>query len=79
MNLNVFENYVNLCDMLSIKPSWKGLNEYYNHNASRANFKRRIHSTAKINHTHVRNWFRWVSMYRFEHNLKIQVYTCLLF
>ena len=55
MNLNVLENYVNLCDILSIKPSWKGLNEYYNHNASRANFKRRIHSTAKINHSHVRN------------------------
>lgn len=32
MNLNVLERYVSLCTALSIKPSWKGLNEYYAHN-----------------------------------------------
>lgn len=31
MNLSVFEKYINLCEVFNIKPSWKGLREYYAH------------------------------------------------
>jgi hypothetical protein len=53
MNLNVLEKYVNLCGVLSIKPSWEGLNEYYNHNT---NFKFKNSFYRKNITKHARNY-----------------------
>ncbi len=55
MNLSIFEKYVNLCCRLSIKPSWKGLSEYYNHNVSRNSLRRSIYYTAENNYNHLGN------------------------
>lgn len=55
MNLNIFKKYVSLCGVLSIKPSWKGLNEYYNHNRLKNSFTRKTYLPHTIDYKFIRN------------------------
>ncbi|SFU33170.1 hypothetical protein SAMN04487886_100824 [Clostridium sp. DSM 8431] len=55
MNLNVFEKYINLCGVFSIKPSWKGLSEYCAHKNTDNKITRRSKFSHVSDYRHVRN------------------------